>query len=103
MLALLSPAKSLDFSEQSQVKKATQPAFLKDSRELIDVARKRSVQDLEALMGISTSLAELNRQRFQEWKLPFPRVKSKQALLAFIGDVYRGFDLTSFKEEDFLF
>ena len=103
MLAIISPAKSLDFSEQSQIKKATQPAFLNDSQELIEVARKLSAHDLEELMGISANLAELNRQRFHDWKVPFPKGESKQALLAFTGDVYRGFDLASFKEEDFAF
>lgn len=54
-------------------------------------------------MGISPKLAELNYQRFQDWSTPFTTDNSKQALLAFKGDVYTGFDCDAWKADDFNF
>lgn len=103
MLAILSPAKTLDFNPQSLVSKKTKPAFLDDSQALIDVLKALSVDEVSGLMGISQKLAELNHDRYQCWQLPFPRGESKQALLAFKGDVYQGFDLDTFSEDNWAF
>ncbi len=103
MLAIISPAKSLDFSPQSLVTRKTKPAFLKDSEALIEVMREKSPDDLRALMGISEKLADLNYERFQKWENPYPRGEAKQAVLAFRGDVYQGFELETFEEADWAF
>ena len=103
MLAILSPAKTLDYSPQNLVSRKTKPGFLQDSEELICALRKLSARDLRELMGISPALADLNHQRFQRWTVPFPRGQAKQALSAFKGDVYRGFKLASFRKEDWDF
>lgn len=103
MLAILSPAKTLDYSPQRLVSRKTKCAFLKDSEELIEQLRQLSSKRLGKLMGISEKLADLNHERFQAWTLPFPRGEAKQALLAFKGDVYQGFELERFTEEDWAF
>ncbi len=103
MLAVLSPAKTLDYTPQRLVTKKSKPGFLEDSEELVSVARKLSAADLGALMGISPKLADLNHQRFQDWRQPFPKGEAKQALLAFKGDVYQGFELESFADGDWAF
>ena len=46
-------------------------------------------------MSASDSLAELNRQRFKQWKTPFRPDNSRQAMFAFKGDVYLGLDAYS--------
>lgn len=46
-------------------------------------------------MSVSDSLAELNRQRFKQWKTPFRPDNSRQAMFAFKGDVYLGLDAYS--------
>ena len=99
MISILSPAKSLDYGPQNLVTRKTTPAFLPDSEELIEIARKLSKKDLGKLMGISEKLAELNHERFQSWVTPFPNGEAKQALLAFKGDVYQGFELESFEKK----
>lgn len=44
-------------------------------------------------MSVSNALGQLNFQRNQEWNLPFTLDNSKQAIYAFRGDVFRGFDV----------
>ncbi len=91
MLVLLSPAKSLDFDKPAGHWPKTSPKLKKDIDELSNVARKLSASDLRSLMGISQDLADLNRNRFQMLSKSGDNDTRKQALLAFNGDVYRGF------------
>jgi hypothetical protein len=43
----------------------------------------------------------LNRQRYQDWCVPFSSENAKQAILAFKGDVYTGFTLDQYTSKDF--
>ncbi|MEM7384035.1 MAG: peroxide stress protein YaaA [Verrucomicrobiota bacterium] len=103
MITVLSPAKTLDYGPQNLTTKSTTPDFLDDSSELIGVARKLSKSQLSDLMGISEKLADLNHQRYRDFSLPFTEENAKQALLAFKGDVYTGFDCERWKAADFTF
>ncbi|MBT4160656.1 MAG: peroxide stress protein YaaA [Gammaproteobacteria bacterium] len=101
MLTVISPAKTLDFDNPSATSKNSTPAFRNQTRDLVEVMRKKSASDLSKLMGISPKLAELNVERYQNFKT---RSKSsKQAVLAFKGDVYIGLDVDSYSERDFTF
>ena len=100
MLLLISPAKTLDFETPVSTKSFSHPEFLDDSAELIDQLKMLSPSDVSALMSISDKLGELNSNRFIEWQLPFTADNSKQALLAFKGDVYEGMDTNSLTEND---
>lgn len=102
MLALISPAKTLDFSP-SPIKKYTTSPFTKESKELVNILKKKSTEDLKQLMGVSDKLAELNVGRFRSFKTPFNSENAKQAVLAFRGDVYTGLDADSFDEADLAF
>jgi len=62
---------------------------------LVRRLRELSPQDISKLMSVSDSLAELNRQRFKQWKTPFRPDNSRQAMFAFKGDVYLGLDAYS--------
>ena len=95
MLILLSPAKLLDFKERSQVTRTTQPQFLESSQALVEHMREKSASDLRELMGISEDVAQLNVNRFGTWTGKTTRRNGKQAILAFMGDVYRAFDAKS--------
>ena len=90
MLALLSPAKSLDLTSALPTRRSTQPRLLDRAEELVSVMRQRSPQDLTGLMGISDELAALNAQRFQDFATPFTARNARPAALAFNGDVYQG-------------
>ena len=110
-MILLSPAKSLDFETPAPTGKAGAPRFLKQqTAELAGVLREKSAVELAGLMSLSGRLAELNFQRNQSFDpaviekqarrkagsaaAPLP---AKQALWAFTGDVYQGFDAGSLK------
>ena len=93
MKIILSPAKSLDFEVKAPIEKYTQPVFLEQSQKLNNALKKKSVKQISKLMSVSDALAQLNFQRNQEWNLPFTLDNSKQAIYAFRGDVFRGFDV----------
>ncbi|REC93981.1 peroxide stress protein YaaA [Kushneria indalinina] len=100
MLSVLSPAKTLDFETPSSTTMATQPDYLDQSRQLIDILRDYSPQALSQLMGISDKLAGLNVARFEQWQTPFDTSNAKQAILAFQGDVYTGLEAAHWQEND---
>ncbi|MEX0940938.1 MAG: peroxide stress protein YaaA [Pseudomonadales bacterium] len=103
MLTVISPAKTLDFDSPSMTRKASVPEYLDRSQELIAVLRKKNPRQLSKLMGISEKLAELNVQRYQDWKPPFNASNAKQSILAFKGDVYLGIDIEHYTERDLTF
>jgi cytoplasmic iron level regulating protein YaaA (DUF328/UPF0246 family) len=103
MLTVISPAKTLDFETSPHTAKNSQPQFLDQSSELIDVMRKQSPKNLSKLMGISPKLAALNADRYRDWNLPFTPDNAKPAVLAFKGDVYLGLDAENYGERDFNF
>lgn len=88
MIAILSPAKTLDYKRPLPPLDPTRPAFGADAALLATAAAKMSVRKLAALMHISDSLAKLNVERFRG----FDAAAERPALLAFAGDVYIGFE-----------
>ena len=102
MILVISPAKTLDYTT-TNYEKSTEARLLDYSDKLIKFLKKKSVNQLRKLMGISEELAILNAERFQGYERPFHEHLSKQAMLAFKGDVYIGLDAGNFEEEDFQF
>jgi cytoplasmic iron level regulating protein YaaA (DUF328/UPF0246 family) len=90
VLTVISPAKTLDYETPAITRQATQPAFLSRAGELIEDARHLTPGDIQRLMGVSESIANLNHERFMNWHPEFSPQNAKQALLAFKGDVYTG-------------
>ncbi len=93
MLALISPAKTLDFESVLPSHEPSQPDFLDEAEELIRVLRGKTREDLAELMNLSEKLADLNFRRYESWRRPFDEDNARAALFAFKGDVYTGFDL----------
>ncbi len=100
MITLLSPAKDLDLSPMPFPKGITQPRFLEDSERLITKLRTLGPKQVAKLMDLSPKLAELNRQRYQEWGLPFTKENAKPAVFTFNGEVYKGLQAGSLSKED---
>ena len=98
MLMLLSPAKTLDYETPVTTKSFSIPDYLGKSSELVKVLKQKSFLDLMELMQVSQKIAELNVERFNQWKLPFSTENAKQAVLAFKGDVYTGLDASALSE-----
>ena len=90
MLFLLSPAKSLDYETPSNHLPHSQPLFAGQAGPLIKTLRKKTWRQVSRLMDLSQNLSELNVARYQAWQPEFTQTNSKQAVLAFDGDVYDG-------------
>lgn len=103
MLAILSPAKTLDYESPVPALPLTRPGFLRETKELIGILRDLSPQEVGALMGISDKLAALNVARFSDWSPRFTDRNSRAAILAFMGDVYEGMQASTFTGEDHAF
>jgi cytoplasmic iron level regulating protein YaaA (DUF328/UPF0246 family) len=100
MLFLLSPAKSLDYDTPAGDVPHTLPQFIPQSAELIEILRGYSPQQISELMDLSDALAGLNVARYEAWSPKFNAQNSKQAVLAFNGDVYEGLDAKTLQADD---
>ena len=101
VLFLLSPAKSLDYDTPLPAGLPhTLPAFVPDAQRLIAVLREKSPQEIASLMSISDPLAALNVARYAAWTPCFTAANSRQAVMAFNGDVYEGLQARSLSPED---
>lgn len=100
MLTIISPAKTLDFDSPSITETYSQPDFLDQAEQIVDLLASYSSADIEKLMHISPKLADLNAHRFQHWSRPFNTNNAKQAVLAFKGDVYSGLQAETLTEPE---
>lgn len=98
MLLLLSPAKKLDYDTPVRTTLHTQPLFVEQAGELIEVLKKKSATQIADLMKLSDSLVQLNVQRYAAWKPTFTQANSRQAVLAFNGDVYEKLDASGLSD-----
>lgn len=98
MLAVISPAKSLDFKTSAPQREYTQPQLLEHSQILADRAKQLTPAQIASLMKISDKLAGLNAARFTQWQTPFVEPQAKASIYAFTGDVYTGIDALSLDE-----
>ncbi|MGC6401589.1 peroxide stress protein YaaA [Sphingomonas sp. FW199] len=95
MLALISPAKTLDFDSPLPQPATTRPVFAEQAEVTARGAARLGAPKLGALMHISDKLARLNAERFRD----FADAPERPALFAFAGDVYRGFEAKSLEPE----
>ncbi len=95
MKILLSPAKSLDFKSELPTSKSTSICFEKEAQYLNSILKSKNPKELSDLMSISSKIANLNYERNHSWSLPFTKSNARQAVYAFIGDVYKGLDAYS--------
>ncbi|MEO7938393.1 MAG: YaaA family protein, partial [Burkholderiaceae bacterium] len=90
MLLLLSPAKSLDYTSPIPDVAASEPLFVSESVRLIRALRSYKAPQIAELMDLSEDLSRLNVARYKDWRRAVPADASRQAVLAFDGDVYGG-------------
>jgi uncharacterized protein len=95
MIALISPAKSLDFAGALPDVAPSRPRFTAEAESLARSAARLPQRRLRELMGISPALAKLNHERFAG----FAEAPERPALYAFAGDVYAGLDAGTLDEE----
>ncbi len=102
MIIFISPAKTMNFADPGHATLSSMPEFGKEASILVDKMRKLSPQGLGMLMGISSKLAYLNYDRFQEWGLANSFPQAKQSVLAYKGDVYNGLRSDEYSREELL-
>ncbi len=101
MLYLLSPAKALDYETPVDAELPhTRPVFAAQSAQLIEVLKKQSSRQVSKLMDLSEKLSDLNVERYRKWSPRFTARNSRQAVLAFDGDVYGGLDAKTLSAQE---
>ncbi|MGB3464813.1 MAG: peroxide stress protein YaaA [Cyclobacteriaceae bacterium] len=98
MIAVISPAKTLDF-ETAHEGNFTSPRFQKETVRLAKTLKKKKEKDLKSLMNISDALAALNVDRYQNFSGDENAKISRPAIHAFKGDVYIGLAAESLSNE----
>lgn len=99
MLALISPAKSLDFESAIAPPTETEVRFPEETKRLVSAASNLSKKKLKSVMPVSDALIELNHGRYRDfWAQP-----ERPAIYAFNGDVYTGFEASSLDEDAIVF
>ena len=93
MIAVLSPAKTLDY-RSGFPDRPTRPRFDTEAASLAKSAANLSQKKLAELMHISPELAKLNADRFRD----FPDAPERPAIRAFAGDVYTGLEAKTLDE-----
>jgi len=103
MITLISPAKKLDYESKVCTEEFTIPEGLELSAQLINNLQRTSDKKIGELMHLSKNLVDLNVKRYASWTEDFTEGQTRQALLAFKGDVYQGMknDELSSKELQF--
>ena len=99
MIAILSPAKTLDYTRPVPPVEPATPRFAEDAVRLAAAAAKLGRKRLASLMHISDKLATLNAARFAG----FVDQPERPALYAFAGDVYVGFEAATLEEPGIAF
>ncbi|MGN5374658.1 YaaA family protein [Sphingomonas hankookensis] len=99
MIAILSPAKTLDYDSALPALSASAPRFGEQTGQIARAAARLGAPKLASLMRISPRLAQLNAQRYRD----FADAPERPALWAFAGDVYAGFEVKSLQAPAFDF
>ncbi len=103
MIIVLSPAKTLDYSNTAN-ENHTAPQFLNQSSKLIKTLKTKEPKDIASLMGLSDKLAILNFDRYQSWTASKSLSdESKPSMFVFKGDVYKGLQAENFTGGDIKF
>ncbi len=100
MLILTSPSKRLDFEHKLPDEViATIPKFVEHANDIARSLSKLTQKQLSKVLEVSDSLAELNHERFQNWKPNHSKANSKQAIWAYQGDVYTKINQNEFSKQ----
>ncbi|MGW8279933.1 peroxide stress protein YaaA [Sphingomonas aurantiaca] len=94
MIAVLSPAKTLDYESALPKLQPTTPRFAAEATTLAHAAAHLTQKKLAELMHISPALAKLNADRFRD----FDTLPERPAMFAFAGDVYTGLEAKTLDE-----
>ena len=101
MKILLSPAKAMDMSKKLMSDNGSVPVFMVEAESLIGKLKKLSSKKIGEMMHLSKDLADLNHQRYQDWKNERAlNGDNIQVSAGFDGEVYRGLDAPSMTNKE---
>lgn len=103
MITVISPAKKLDYQSDVCTEEFTIPEGLDRSAQLVSKLQKTSKKKISELMSLSENLTQLNVDRYAAWTDNFSEGETRQALLAFKGDVYQGMKNDALSPDDLKF
>ncbi|MEH6756617.1 MAG: peroxide stress protein YaaA [Parasphingorhabdus sp.] len=95
MIAIISPAKSLDFDSEIPTHQSTENRFPEETARLAGAISNLSKTKLKSIMPVSDNLIDLNHGRYNE----FFSQAERSAIFAYNGDVYTGFEAQSLSTE----
>ena len=98
MHIIISPAKKIDFKTETEVSTFTNIRFTDEATFLAKGLKSMNREELAKLMNISSSLAKLNFDRYQNWHYPYSQEEALQAIFAFKGDVYAAMNVQSLSD-----
>ncbi len=105
MYTILSPSKTQDFSrEMSTLPKCAfvAPEWNKQTKQLVAIMKGYTPSDFTNMMKVSPRLARLTHQCFQAWDGDYgTKSIHMPAIAAFLGDVYKGFNLGEWSIKDY--
>lgn len=102
MLAIISPAKTLDF-DVKDIQGSTKAEFLSEAALIAGKLKQYDPKNIAQLLDVSHRLAELNANRYSNWKPELHNDHGKAAVLVYKGDVYQGLQADSFTNEELEF
>ena len=103
MIIILSPAKTLDFTQQQQTTHFTRPVFEKEADYLALTLNAKNPEQLSAILNTNVKLTELTFNRFQNWNSPKTKKQAKQAVFVYDGLVFKGLDALTLNERELQF
>jgi len=95
VIAIISPAKSLDFDSPLPGHKLTDSRFQEETARLAGAISNLSKKKLKSIMPVSDNLIDLNHGRYGQ----FFDQPERAAIFAYSGDVYTGFEAKSLSKE----
>lgn len=101
MLITLSPAKVLDFKTPILINKSSSPIFQNESKELNDILKNLSPQDISRLMKLNPKQTMEVFQYIQAFELR--KTPHRQAIFTYNGIAYQGFDASTLSVKDLNF
>lgn len=95
MIAIISPAKSLDFDSALPSHQPSNNRFSEETARLAGAISNLSKKKLKSIMPVSDNLIDLNHGRYSQ----FFEQPERAAIFAYSGDVYTGFEAQSLSNE----
>ncbi len=101
MITIISPTTTMNFNKDINIGDPTNPFFIDEVNNLINILKSFSIEEVASLMNLSSDLAKLNYERYHNFNnKDNPKC---QSILAFDGEVFSSMDVSTFSAEDITF